>query len=166
MILPFSQKINGSKNYFVYFIWQGLLRHKISTYTECTKFQSQHIKRFNQNFDAPDQELINFEIFKEHTIRRNLLKRYKPGCLLHFTINTRTKNMFQFAPVVQCVSTQEIEITHTSTGPIVKVDNRTLICYEVRQLAKNDGFRSEVEFFAYFNEDFTGDIIHWTNRRY
>lgn len=166
MILPFSQKINGSKNYFVYFIWQGLIREKLSTYSECNKFQSAHIKRFKENFDAPEQELLNFEIFKRHTIRRNLTKRYKAGCLLHFTINTRTKNMFRFAPIIQCVSTQCIEIVYFDSGPIVKVDNRILKCFEVRQLAKNDGFRGETEFFNYFNENFQGDIIHWTNLRY
>ena len=29
---------------------------------------------------------------------------------IHFNINVRTKNQFQFAPVIKCVSTQKIEI--------------------------------------------------------
>ena len=34
------------------------------------------------------------------------------------------------------------------------------------QLAINDGFESLKHFFEYFNEDFEGKIIHWTDLKY
>ena len=33
-------------------------------------------------------------------------------------------------------------------------------------LAQNDGFETIEEFFAYFNEDFKGKMIHWTDLKY
>ena len=36
----------------------------------------------------------------------------------------------------------------------------------LRELAKNDGFESVEDFFAYFNKDFKGKIIHWTDLQY
>lgn len=37
---------------------------------------------------------------------------------------------------------------------------------ESRVIAGNDGFNSIDDFFAYFNKDFSGKIIHWTDLRY
>ncbi len=49
---------------------------------------------------------------------------------------------------------------------VVLVDDRKLKIEEVNQLAINDGFNSVDDFFQYFNTDFTGKLIHWTDLKY
>lgn len=128
----------------------------------------------------------DFEM-KHHTIRRDEKDRWKPGNNIHFVINNRTKNRFQFAPVVKCESVQKIEIYNlgeTADVPMsysiekddngrfydhayaVWVDDELLGSYGVERLAINDGFDSVEDFFAWFNEDFQGKIIHWTGLKY
>ena len=36
----------------------------------------------------------------------------------------------------------------------------------IKLLTKNDGFESVESFFEYFNENFRGKIIHWTEFTY
>lgn len=109
---------------------------------------------------------------KLHTIRAG--NRWEAGMDIHFAINSRSKNYFQFAPVIPCVSVQEIEIIHTGYSPntpVVYVHNgkslmNPLSYSEIEILAQNDGFDSVEQFFAWFNKDFTGQLIHWTDLRY
>jgi len=109
---------------------------------------------------------------KIHTIRRDASNRWKTGNLIHFYIYTYTKNQFQFAPILKCVSTQKIDIVwHDADGfkcaiPNVYINNRWIVGEDLKQLALNDGFISVNDFFAYFNTDFTGKLIHWTNLKY
>ena len=37
---------------------------------------------------------------------------------------------------------------------------------ELKELAINDGFDSVEQFFQWFNEDFEGQIIHWSDKKY
>ena len=46
------------------------------------------------------------------------------------------------------------------------IDNIVLTNKQIEQLAKNDGFDSVQDFFNWFNEDFNGRIIHWTDFKY
>ncbi|MBD8349370.1 hypothetical protein [Dysgonomonas sp. HGC4] len=48
----------------------------------------------------------------------------------------------------------------------VSVDKRVLSLEEINTLAKNDGFDSTHDFFRWFNQDFKGKIIHWTDLKY
>ncbi|WZL88291.1 hypothetical protein VS868_11860 [Salinimicrobium sp. 3283s] len=100
---------------------------------------------------------------KAHTIREDSKDLWKAGRDIHFVINNRTKQRFQFAPVVKCVSVQKVEISFMND---VLVDGRELSFNEIEVLAKNDGFDSVEDFFSWFNKDFTGKIIHWTNLKY
>lgn len=87
--------------------------------------------------------------------------------------------MHRFAPRVPVVTVQKIDINwcdnpyNDNLNPVVWIDD--LIFYDkefstgedkMRQLAQNDGFETTEDFFAYFNEDFTGKIIHWTDKKY
>ena len=107
---------------------------------------------------------------KLHTFREDRFDRWGHGANLHFAINNRSPDYFQFAPVVKCVSVQKIEIKHADDDgfpwaePVVYIDDKWFI--EVDQLATNDGFESVEQFFAWFNTDFTGKIIHWTDFKY
>jgi hypothetical protein len=48
----------------------------------------------------------------------------------------------------------------------VQIDGRLLNEKEVQEFAYNDGFDRVDDFEVWFNEDFYGKIIHWTEKRY
>lgn len=110
---------------------------------------------------------------KPHTIREDKNNRWKAGNKIHFQIwlgKPYRSEVFQFAPVFHCVSTQKIEICwrlqELGAYPPVFLDGRQLTLGLISYLAANDGFDSLVDFFSWFNEDFTGKIIHWTSLKY
>lgn len=107
---------------------------------------------------------------KPHTIRRG--HRWKKGDKIHMVIHNRTKRRFQFAPVVECTGVQNIEIKHISFGENgntfrqIYVNEHPIDQEGEEIISKNDGFPSIESFFNFFNEDFEGQIIHWTDIRY
>lgn len=110
---------------------------------------------------------------KKHTIRKDSKDRWKKGNDIHFSINVRAKNQLQFAPVVKCKSIQKINITYNEEvceafgcEPCVFIDDKPLYIHDYEKLAINDGFDSVHDFFEWFNEDFEGKLIHWTNLKY
>jgi len=38
--------------------------------------------------------------------------------------------------------------------------------WEIERLAENDGFNTASDFLEWFDHDFTGKIIHWTDYKY
>lgn len=174
MTLSFSTKwdkrmgnLAGKPNYFVEKIWKGLqkshLASRSSYYTYHNKYHEQ-LKSF-----WPDAPFLNPKL---HTIREDKSNRWREGMDVHFVINNRTKNRFQFAPVIKCVSVQRIEIEYSTQIPILVIDNRHFfnpflgIDEGMEELAINDGFPSIDAFFQYFNYDFQGKIIHWTDLKF
>ena len=119
-------------------------------------------------------DMVMFDVVepKIHTIRKDSKDRWKAGKLIHFVVRNRTPNRFQFAPVVKVKSIQLIEIeklNYTATwwrDYIVSVDGKRLTANDIARLAINDGFEDVESFFEYFNGDFTGKIIHWTDFKY
>lgn len=108
-------------------------------------------------------------ISKIHTIRKDEKSRWKKGMKIHFFINSRTKNMFQFAPIVPVMSIQKIKIecpTDYLNDQRIYIDEKLLTTEEMQQLAWNDGFESLAHFQLWFNSDFEGIIIHWTDLKY
>ena len=115
---------------------------------------------------------------KKHTIRIDKNNRWNIDREIDFFIGVRTKNMFRFAPKTKVVSIQSIEIfkvAYVDTPYTVKVngkcyqvsiDGKCLLKSDIKALAVNDGFDTVLEFFEWFNEDFSGKIIHWTNLKY
>lgn len=118
---------------------------------------------------------------KLHTIRAG--NRWEAGMDIHFAINPRSKNYFQFAPVMECTSVQEIELRwwkpehpeqyindYDDASNMrycdVYVDGKLMSTGYVKKLAQNDGFDSVEQFFAWFNKDFKGQLIHWSDLRY
>lgn len=107
---------------------------------------------------------------KIHTIREDKSNRWKTGNVIHFATGTRTPRYKEFGRG-ECISTQEIKIIWTEissilTGFQVLVDGRNLKAKEIQKLASNDGFNNLFEFQDWFNKDFSGKIIHWTNFKY
>lgn len=170
MTLAFSQALNGKLTHFPEKILNGLVNNeliKVSVYRDCV---DTYLSKVNiSRFAVPN---------KIHTIRRDEKNKWKPGNNIHFVIHNRTKSRYQFAPVVPCVSTQEILITwywdeeNPNGGwidPEVTVDFRLLEDEEINQLAINDGFINATQFLEYFKSvstDFVGKIIHWTDKKY
>lgn len=127
---------------------------------------------------------------KIHTIRKDTKNRWHKGNNIHFYINSRQEDMFRFAPVIPCTETQRIEILHGWITPLASVyesdkegkrrecvelliDGETMYLggrnyagFSMLDFAINDGFDSIEHFFSYFNEDFKGKIIHWTDKLY
>lgn len=142
MILPFKKYINGQP----------------------THFKEKILACFFKNGFTP----------KLHTIRKS--KRIKPGTKLHMAYGHRTKFYEQFnydiPELEKCVSTQEIMIKWFSRfgdwrgDTLTFIDGVAVTGDIVEDLAKNDGFESADEFFNYFNENFEGQIIHWTDLKY
>jgi transcription termination factor Rho len=121
------------------------------------------------------QDLINKILSvkpKKHTIRRDEKQRWKFDNWIHFNINVRTVLMYLFAPIIKCKSTQIIEIGKLKSTDIwyldfaVSVDDVYLSASQIEKLAINDGFDSVEDFFEWFNEDYKGKIIHWTDLKY
>ena len=152
------------------------------------------LNEFYQLFDLlKDKGYVNVLQYaecdpKHHTIREDNTNRWKAGRLIHFVIGNRTKKRFQFAPVIPVISTQTIFFNYgltnkfvsclfkipkkdlekplISTEPNIFIDERLISKKEAEQLAINDGFDSYESFIKYFDREFSGKIIHWTNLKY
>jgi hypothetical protein len=163
----------GQPNYFITKIWMSIpcLGEEKKEIHEM--YGDQHVHKFNSYWDVSDDPISQ----KLHTIRAG--NRWKAGMKIHPVINNRTKDRFQFAPEFECVSVQEIRIEEmlmTASNScyqhpdgrirVVYVDDHRLYKEDIQKLAINDGFDSLTDFFNYFNEDFKGQIIHWTDLRY
>lgn len=170
MILPFATKLHNGlvykRTYFIEKIWKSIEQSK----PELERLRAEYAKAYEEKFDCLwDGSLTKPDLMpKPHTIREDAKDRWHPGKLIHMVVFNRTKNQFQFAPVLVCTAVQKFEITAETNDvpPQVYIDGRWLVIDEIEQLAKNDGFETVDEFFKYFNKDFTGKIIHWTDLRY
>ncbi|WP_281681850.1 hypothetical protein [Zunongwangia profunda] len=122
---------------------------------------------------------VDNSIPKLHTMRHDAKDRWKVGMKIHPVINNRTKNRFQFAPVLEVKSIQKVEIEHFEGMVQIHIDEKYFgevyhyglddiyqFTTDLETLALNDGFPSVEAFFAWFNTDFTGKIIHWTDLKY
>lgn len=177
MLLSFKTKFkNGNPTLFVEKIINGLHMHIAFNKDAPTDFYqnlwllaTQYTLRFDNNDKGVS---LNSELKpKIHSIREDTKTRWKAGNKIHFYINNRTKKMFQFAPVVPCISVQTIEIKpnldlYDDKIISVRIDNRELNETELLKLVHNDGFDSISSFAIYFDAEFNGKIIHWTNHKY
>lgn len=104
---------------------------------------------------------------KIHTIRTDTKNRWKPGRKIQMATGVRTKKYNCFNEDI-CKSVQEIDIKYIGPFPYpqVKIDGRILGYCETYELALSDGFDGIDAFCQWFKEDFTGKIIHWTDKRY
>lgn len=102
---------------------------------------------------------------KIHSIREDKHGRWKAGRKIHGATGVRTKNYNCFFEEV-CKSTQNFEIVYDEDLVFIFINNVIAHQDQIEQLAKNDGFDSLEEFFKWFNGDFKGKIIHWTDFKY
>jgi hypothetical protein len=174
MILPFSTQLNGKPTYFIEKIWEGLLRPVFKDDEQYIDHLKDYEEQFGKHWDYLPEESERMTSPKIHTIREDKKERWKAGTKIDFFINCRQKDMFRFAPVLPVVSVQKVHIMHhqerlffaRSYPADIYVDEIKLEVHEVPEFAKNDGFETAAAFFEYFNEDFTGKLIHWTDYKY
>ncbi len=161
MNLIFVQKINGKKTNFISKIWAGF-NQGVPHYLIPFKERKDYMKKLLE------KGLINRDempfIPKIHTIRQDPKNRWKAGNKIHFQVNPYRPSMFQFAPVLEVFSTQKIKIL--PRFETVWVDGGFILDEQIAELAINDGFDSIDDFWEYFNDEFEGKIIHWTNYKY
>jgi len=127
---------------------------------------------FNKRFEEP----ILAEI-KLHTIREDKHGRWHAGRAIHMATGVRTKHYNCFKQK-ECISTQAIKFKWhepTKKAPdrwcniLVSVNHcgyKLLSYREIERLAINDGFKTVADLLIWFNKDFKGKIIHWTNLKY
>lgn len=179
MTLAFSTHINKVATYFVEKIWEGFHGRPTTPQVKRSdlddlfeKYHEQLLPEFRSKVQP-----------KFHTIRKDEKNLWKEGRDIHMVIHNRTPKRFQFAPVVKCMSVQKIEIQYHDKPlgeriATVHIDGQqygTAIWKDCKLihnssrldlLAANDGFESVNDFFEYFDKDFTGKIIQWTNLKY
>lgn len=189
MILPFMTKfpasagaLAGKPTAFIDKIWQGWLNQDADRIHKYFEFKDEFKSRFTgtqkfQCWDRHDSPLYKMQFWnKLHTIREDKADRWKRGVVIDFFINARTKDMFRFAPRIPVVSIQKIQILwddpclsiwkFNDRNVAVVIDGYRIHESNIGLLAKNDGFDSLDEFFEYFDKDFSGKIIHWTDLKY
>ena len=181
MILPFSTKFpDGTPTYFIEKIWMELACHHPSELVTKDDYENAYFEKIGANWGYPNVPFFP----KRHTIREDLHDRWKPGMKIHMVVFNRSKNRVQFAPVLECKSVQYVRIiqdnylTGKENDPCLYIGDQPdyedcMPFYykgygetEMEQLAKNDGFNSVEHFFSWFNKDFNGKIIHWTDLKY
>ena len=176
MILPFSTQLNGKQTMFTNKIVKGMWEHHPTLMQELSLS-----RQLPEHYVFEDLTVFETSILKPklHTIREDKNDRWKPGTKIDFFINCRQPSMFRFAPVLPVVSVQEIEIKHHLDYVSIFIDKMVYeieVCETSKKikstdpvteaLVQNDGFDSADDFFSYFDKDFKGKIIHWTDLKY
>jgi hypothetical protein len=179
MILGFSTQLNGKPTYFVEKILASLIAYAKSAdnyllLADIMRFAFRYSEFFKVDYNEFLSKIKEVNP-KHHTMREDSKERWSDFCLIHFFINVRTKLMFKFAPTLRVKSTQKVNITWTKAKKaMVFIDDKCFYMqdfslegnHKMLHLAQNDGFETIEDFFTYFNEDFKGKIIHWTDLRY
>lgn len=175
MILPFKQYFDKEKQKPTYFADKIIkLFWKKPEYESF--FQNLANKDINFMFFISHHINNNFPVIirpKIHTIRTDLKNRWKQGNKIHPVFNNRSKNQFQFSPTFTCKGIQLIDIQiidmpfkSIKISEINGSKSHFLTDQEIELLAINDGFENITDFFNYFDPDFKGKIIHFTDYRY
>jgi uncharacterized protein YpbB len=168
MTLAFSEQLNGKPTYFVKKIILGLVKNNMIDIIEASLWDLAHCE---SSFKGVFKYIKVHP--KIHTIRHDAHNKWKAGKLIHFVINNRTPERYQFAPVIKCISVQYIRIKYwynnkdeKFNAPSVYINGLELSAESLQTLAINDGFNSTADFFDYFDTDFIGTLIHLTDKKY
>ena len=170
MTLSFSTQLAGKPTHFVEKIWTAFNLGE-GEYQLDFVVRGWWIEKCDWS-NAIDRNLLAEVGIKIHTIRADTKNRWRVGMPIHFVIHNRSPKRFQFAPILPVKAIQEIEIDWHEGLPIVFIGGEHFymplvgIDKGMAQLAKNDGFDTVDDFFAYFDSNFKGKIIHWTDYIY
>jgi hypothetical protein len=167
MKLSFGTTVNNQPNYFIEKIWKGLLTGYGNLDESYINYQGRYLEKFGGFWEG--DTFAEFLEPKIHTIRKDPDNIWHPGMDIQLVIHKGTPDEFQFAPTLKCQHVQRIQIDYSnlvSTGPAVFIDYELLDKEKLVALAINDGFGTVEDFFYYFNEEFSGNLIHWTDQCY
>lgn len=116
---------------------------------------------------------------KRHTIRLDPHNRWKPGRSIQMIYRGPKYSILDhfnkgIPELEKCVSVQKIEIRYKAVNgpkiyplnPSIFIDGVQQLTLRIIELAVNDGFCDVEQFFKWFNKDFTGVLIHWTDLKY
>jgi len=118
---------------------------------------------FKERFVSPIKEGK-----KKHTIREDKNDLWRKGNTMHMATGVRSAKYNEFHRE-KCKNVQSIIIKKISSTPRVysiHVDGRELSLFDTKCLAMNDGFKDLDDFFEWFDKDFRGKILHWTDLKY
>ncbi len=130
---------------------------------------------FKKKFDDGQPTFFSAKIIdglKIHTLRSGF--RWRAGLDIQMAHGVRTNHYEQFnknIPKLQkCISVQDVFMTFNGWEIEITVDNRNYLSdSEIDKLIKNDGLTDE-QFFEWFfpgkQDEWSGQIIHWTNFKY
>lgn len=177
------KQMGGNKTGFIPKILNSLISTEEVYYQDYSVCRRNDLN-YKQLATFPLWEEVKNAIPKHRTIREDAKNLWKPGRKIHMVVFNRTKNRFQFAPVLQVKAVQYIRILWSYDEELKmntpclylgeKSDHSDLMPWyyptygekEMNQLALNDGFENTKQFYQWFNSDFTGKIIHWTKLKY
>lgn len=182
MTLGFSTQIKDKPTFFVEKILNSIIKNSLAVVDTIS---------IDGKMDFALKDKFGQLPPKTHTIREDKYNRWKVGNDIHFVINNRTKNRFQFAPILkvtninriafiwdkgkycqfngkECHINLEIDKDNVKYGSAeFNYKNEITKCTDwIIELAKNDGFDSIEDFFDWFKNDFEGKLISWTDTRY
>lgn len=187
MNLGFKREMKGRKTGFPEKIIAGLFLNQIVPLSKISEMAREKNNPLPIEYHYIDTArlLINQVVPKIHTIREDKKDGWHVGNDIHFIVNNRQPNRYQFAPVIPCLSIQEVKITwydsfadvedvnpgyfyisKENKFAIVKINDWKLTHKGMAILSTNDGFDNVDDFFSYFNKSATYKLIHWTNYKY
>lgn len=167
MKLSFGTKVNNQPNYFIEKIWKGLLNGTANLEDSYHNYQGRYLAKFGEFWDG--DSFGEFLEPKIHTIRRDPENKWREGTDIQLIIQQGEPDEFQFAPTIKCLGIQRIQIDYSNLineGPAVFIDYELVDKETLAKLVVNDGFATIAEFFYYFNEEFSGNLVHWTPLKY
>jgi len=158
------ERVGGKPTYFIAALWRAVL-HGIT-------MNADQFIQISVTLSDQDKRLINTIAPKIHTLRKDEENIWHAGMIIEAVTNAGTPQERPILPEVPCISTQKLQICHYSKemygnrAPDIQVDDIRMTPQAVEQMALNDGFECVEDFFAYFNKDWKGKIIHLTDFRY
>lgn len=168
-------ELAGQPTYFVRKIMNGLINEGLINSNVFDDFAYKYMNTFHEGLGTLSP---NSDFPKLHTIREDPHDRWKVGNKIHFTINNRTKDRFQFAPILEVVDEYRIIINPINkeihkAKYIIKSHKEVIIGHgeelDANKIAINDGFDTIDDFFRWFYNEgkvFIPKIIHWTDLKY
>lgn len=194
MILPFKEYFDKQKTKPTYFREKilasvGMIDWVLNGHRYITDLNAYNNE---QRWLGNESNLTPGYTPKLHTFREG--NRWKAGDIMHMAYGIRTNNYQQFnkwiSELQKVKSVQKIEIKWSAAFNGTNILKRVTVYIDDKQydrleeaalyspdrlnmLARNDGFdvnngpnTEYMSFFRWFNKDFSGQIIHWTDLRY
>lgn len=107
---------------------------------------------------------------KKHTMYDGVNQRWEEDKWIHFISNLKKINYVCWFKA-KCTGTQNIQIHWSENNikyglPNIFIDGRRLKEGDIADLILNEGFGSLGDFLSFYNKDFDGKLIHWSDVRY